>query len=69
MKIECTSTFLDGTSRYEAGDIRTVPDALGHKFVGLGWAAEVGQPATEPASGDVNLDIHSSAHAVGDSNG
>jgi len=68
MRIECTTTFLDGTSRYEAGDIRTVPDALGHKFIGLGWAAVVGQPATAPAGGDVTLDINDAAIGMKDSN-
>lgn len=69
MKIECTTTFLDGTSRYEAGDIRTVPDEMAHKFIALGWATQAGQPATEPATGDASLDIHNSAIGHGANHG
>ncbi len=69
MKIECLSTFLDGAQRFEAGDIRTVPDALAHKFVALGWAKEAGKPAAaEPAVGEVSLDIHNAASGLKDTN-
>jgi hypothetical protein len=69
MRIECKTTFLDGTDRFEAGDIRTVDDARGHRFLAHGWAAEVGQNAAPQASGPVTLDIHNSASGLGDSNG
>lgn len=29
MKIEALTTFLDGTDRFEAGDVRTVADERG----------------------------------------
>jgi hypothetical protein len=60
MKIECDTTFLDGTERFEAGDIRTVDDARGYKFIGLGWAHAAGQSAPAPAveQTPVTLDIH-----------
>ena len=41
MKIECLELFLHGRDRYESGDIRTVPDALGAYFVNNGWAKDM----------------------------
>lgn len=41
MKIECTTTFLDGADRFEAGDIRTVDDERGARLVANGWAADL----------------------------
>lgn len=47
MKIECTTTFLDGADRFEAGDIRTVDDERGARLVANGWAADLaGRVAT-----------------------
>jgi hypothetical protein len=59
MRIECTTTFLHGSDRFEAGDIRTVPDELGAYFVTQGWAKGDG---AVPAPGDVTLDIQNGNH-------
>ncbi len=66
MKIQILNTFLDGRDRYEAGDIRTVPDDDGARFVAAGWAKDLaGQVATgEPATGEAALDIHKSTLGV-----
>lgn len=40
MKIEALTPFLDGTDRFEAGDIRTVSDERGYKFIAHGWAKQ-----------------------------
>ena len=69
MRIECKTTFLDGTVRFEDGDIVTVPDADAQRFIDNGWAAEVGKEATAPSTDPVDLDIHNSAIGLGDSNG
>lgn len=71
MKIEILTTFLDGKDRFEAGDIRTVPDADGLRFVGNGWAKDVaGGVATAAApAGDTTLAIDNSVIGTGDSNG
>jgi hypothetical protein len=70
MKIHCLTTFLDDKDRFEEGETRVVDDARGYKFIGLGWACVPGDPAVVPSTTDsVNLDINSSAHAAGDSNG
>jgi hypothetical protein len=55
MRIECTTTFLHGADRFEAGDVRTVPDDMGAYFVAQGWAK-----GGEPFVGDVALDVHDS---------
>lgn len=57
MRIECTTTFLHGADRFEAGDVRTVPDELGAYFVAQGWAKGEGAVA---APANVALDIHDS---------
>lgn len=43
MKIKVTTTFLDGRDRFEAGDVRTVPNEDADRFINAGWA--------EPAEG------------------
>ena len=50
MRIECLTTFLDGRERFEKGDIFTVPDGDGARFVAAGWSKKVGDetPAAEP---------------------
>ena len=64
MRIKCLTTFLEGRDRFEAGDVRTVPDADAARFIAAGWAADAadadfpGAPTT--AEGAVTLDIHSS---------
>lgn len=69
MRITCTTTFLDGVDRYEAGDVRTVPDDRGAYFVANGWAAPAGEEPREPFTGAVTLDVQNSTTATGDSNG
>jgi len=70
MKIEATTTFLDGTDRFEAGDVRTVDDERGARLVANGWAQEVGADAVPVApTSEVTLDIHNGVIGLGDSNG
>jgi hypothetical protein len=70
MKIEVLSTFLDGKERFEAGDIRTVDDERGARFVANGWAKDTaGRVATGAAGGSADLTIHNSTIGLGDSNG
>lgn len=62
MKIECTTTFLDAATRFESGDVRTVPDEDGARFCAAGWAREItGQVAAgEATTGEVSLVIENS---------
>ena len=69
MRIEIKTTFLDGTDRFEQGDIRTVTDEQGTRFVANGWASDVGGEAVPVAAGDVSLKIKKSTVRTGDSNG
>lgn len=71
MKIEALTTFLDGRERFEKGDIRTVPDADGARFVAAGWAKDLsgGVATGEPATGSAALDIQSSVIGLGDNHG
>ena len=69
MRIECKTTFLDGAERFEAGDIRTVDDGRGQRFLAHGWASEIGQPAAPQGTDPVSLDINNAHVGVGDSNG
>lgn len=66
MKIECLTTFLDGPARFEQGDIRTVDDADGARFVAHGWAKAVGGDAdavTAPADVTLAIDNSTIGHA------
>lgn len=70
MKIEATTTFLDGVDRFEAGDIRTVDDERGARLISNGWARESGSAATPvQAVGEATLDVHNGVIGLGDSNG
>lgn len=70
MKIEATTTFLDGVDRFEVGDIRTVDDERGARMVANGWARESGGAApVVPSAGEVTLDIQKGVIGLGDSNG
>lgn len=70
MRIECLTTFLEGARRFEKGDVCTVDDALGHKFVALGWAVAPGEaPAAVASQPAASLSIDNAVHAAGDSNG
>ena len=70
MKINCTTTFLDGITRYESGDVRTVSDADGARFCANGWATDItGEAATgAPATGSTDLAIDRSTLGVTDTN-
>ena len=65
MKIELLETVLHGRERFEAGDIRTVPDDLGAYFCAAGWAQDVdGAVATgERSTTEVRLTPENVAHA------
>jgi len=70
MKIEATTTFLDGVDRFEVGDIRTVDDERGARLIANGWAREPGAEAPAvPNAGEVTLDIQKGVIGLGDSNG
>ena len=70
MRIECLTTFLDGTDRFEKGDVRTVDDARAQRFVDEGWAVPFGMtPEQAAATGSVTLAIQNSSIGLGDSNG
>jgi hypothetical protein len=69
MRIECTTTFLDGAERFEACYIRTVDDARAPRLLAHGWPSEVGQPAAPQSTDTVNLDIHKAVNGTKDSNG
>lgn len=71
MKIACLTTFLHNHDRYEAGDVRTVPDNLGMLFVGHGWASDVSgeTPSGHPGTGSADLEIQSSNLTSGDNHG
>ena len=63
MRIECTTTFLDGRERYEKDDIFTIDDATAARFIDNGWAKEVGAPDLPPKAADpVTLDVQSVSH-------
>ena len=62
MKIICTTKFLDGRDRFEAGDARTVDDERGAYFVANGWATADGQAARTSALGDASLAIANGTH-------
>lgn len=66
MRIEATTTFLDGKDRFEKGDIRTVEDERGARFVADGWAKDLagGVATGAPAAGMTSLDIQSSTLGV-----
>lgn len=63
MKIEITTTFLDGRDRFEVGDIRTVSDEDGERFVAAGWAVPIDGEVSPPSVGEVTLNVQSVAHA------
>lgn len=60
MRIHCTTTFLDGVTRFEKDDICTVSDEDGARFVENGWATAHGD-AEQPSDAqqpDTTLAIH-----------
>lgn len=69
MKIECLTSFLHGTDRFELGDSRTVSAEDGAYFIANGWAKELGTDAVPMAQGDTTLDIQNSSLSAGVTNG
>jgi hypothetical protein len=57
MKIECTTTFLDGADRFEAGDIRTVDDERGARLVANGWATDIAGRVAIGTTADRTADL------------
>ena len=59
MRIHCTTTFLDGRTRFEKDDICTVPDEDGARFIENGWAVAHGEEPAAPGNApDATLGIH-----------
>lgn len=58
VRITCVSTFLHGTERFEAGDVRTVSAADAAYFVAHGWAQQ-----------NATLTVQDGVVPTGDSNG
>ncbi len=67
LRIECLTTFLDGRDRFIEGDIRTVSDEDGARFVGHGWALEsppyLPKQALPQAATETTLEVHRASHA------
>lgn len=71
-RIHCTTTFLDGRDRFEAGDVRSVETERAERFISAGWATLAGQePAASagPAAEPVSLSIQSTRQAQEASHG
>ena len=70
MRIECTTTFLDGRERFEKGDIFTIDDTKAAYFVQQKWAKKVGdQNPAHVAVAPADLNIHNSKLGLGDNHG
>lgn len=72
MRIRCLTTFLDDRDRFEAGDVRTVDDEKGARFIANGWAEDAQLPeavAFTPAPSVVELDTQSPKLGAKDNNG
>lgn len=71
MKIECMTTFKDGRDTLELGDIRTVDDELGARFVRNGWATDTSGTVTADSGAQAitDLAINNGHIGMGDSNG
>jgi len=50
MNIRARTTFMHGRTRFEAGQLYAVPEALGGYLIGVGWAL----PMLEPLTGVVH---------------
>lgn len=61
VRVECTATFLDGATRYEAGETRVVPAERASYFIAQGWAKVPGDAdATQLTVDPVTLGVNSS---------
>lgn len=58
--IVCTTTFLDGRDRFEAGETRVVEDERADNFIAQGWASSPGAAPVVAPTGPAALDVHSS---------
>lgn len=65
MKITCTSTFLDGRDRFEAGETRVVDDDRGRYFIAQGWATDGAAPPAGAAADPAALTIATAQHGQG----
>ncbi len=57
-KIECLTTFLDGITKYYAGDTRTVPTDIATYFIEQGWAKLLEGDTPDGFNGSVDLNVH-----------
>jgi hypothetical protein len=64
MRIRCLTLFKDGTHTYQQGDIVTVEEKDGYRFVGNGWAVEVVGSGGDESNVSAELSIHSSKIGV-----
>lgn len=73
MQIICDTTFLDGRDRFEQGEKRTVQptdtetsEQRAARFIGNGWAHEVGaEPAaTNDATTVTDIAAHNATHKI-----
>jgi hypothetical protein len=66
MKIEALEDFQSGDYRLTAGDVVTVPDDVGSRWVRLGWAKDHSgaMPTGERRVLDARLVIDPAAHAA-----
>ena len=76
MKIECITKFKDTVdglpSSFEKGDVRSVSERDGARFIGHGWAVEKGSKVPSDAaaaSPPVDLDIHNATLGSSDNLG
>jgi len=66
-------TFLDGSVKFHAGELRFVADEeAAMRFLGRNWASKAAAPAVDAAPAKkgepVSLDIHKSTLGVKDTN-
>ena len=65
MRIKCTTRFKDTVdglpASFEKGDVRSVSERDGARFIGHGWAVEESDvPKDVPFQPSVDLDVHKS---------
>jgi hypothetical protein len=68
MRIFCLTSFKDGTRLFENGDVCTLTDIDGQRFIDNGWAAVEGEEVkAAPGAPTVDLNVHGSFLGVVDS--
>lgn len=60
MHVRILSTFLDGATRYEQGETRSMPDDTAVKFARRGWVLVDGVTPDAKTGGTLDLEIHNS---------